>query len=436
MHRGVQWPNIIHYYEEYQRFILIDFDYADFSPSDEPLEEFSESDHAPEMLNKKYNFKVDIWGVGNLIGSCNVIGIPSKLSSFSTDLCKIALDRVKDMFKEWFANDNWLEKIETENENADFLAKETGFLARIMELEQSAKENENNTKLRDAEINELRFRVSKLEQQNNTIDRLGARVNSSENIVNRPDFVINQCIDTNSKLLIDNTKEINHSSDNITPCEKQNTIYTDITNSGDTSKRIENSSNNISDFDICQEKDSQSSAYPILPETNSSDTYKQTSSLEQSTDLQKMQTPKIDIHPLIQELKIEPSEVNVKTVNIDKNSTSNQSFAIKLVHLFEKICFAEFNTIQAKQEEIAMSRITEKCGTNLPLREKISRSHMTNSEPSRGNNQDSEISEIQVSIPTESSYTSNSENMISEDNKSLLETKAYLFFAGYCIVKQ
>ncbi|CAG8771153.1 12654_t:CDS:2 [Racocetra persica] len=55
--------NIIHYYEEYQRFILINFDYADFFPSDEPLEEFSESDHASEMLNKKHDFKVDIWAL-------------------------------------------------------------------------------------------------------------------------------------------------------------------------------------------------------------------------------------------------------------------------------------------------------------------------------------------------------------------------------------
>ncbi|CAG8836187.1 14304_t:CDS:2, partial [Racocetra persica] len=108
--KDVRWPNIIHYYEEYQRFILINFDYTDFSFSDKPLEEFSESNHAPEMLNKKYDFKVNIWGVRNLIGSCNVTGIPSKLSSFSTDLCKsnpnkqptasVALDRVKDMFRE------------------------------------------------------------------------------------------------------------------------------------------------------------------------------------------------------------------------------------------------------------------------------------------------------------------------------------------------
>ncbi|CAG8617308.1 7562_t:CDS:2, partial [Dentiscutata heterogama] len=88
MHRDVRWPNVICHYDGYQRFILIDFDYADFSPSDEPLEEFSESDHAPEMLNKKHDFKVDIWGIGNLIGTCNVTGIPSELSGFGTDLCK------------------------------------------------------------------------------------------------------------------------------------------------------------------------------------------------------------------------------------------------------------------------------------------------------------------------------------------------------------
>ncbi|CAG8624258.1 13283_t:CDS:2, partial [Racocetra persica] len=228
-----------------------------------------------------------------------------------------------------------------------------------------------------------------MQLQNNIVDRLDVRVNSSENIVNRLNLVVNQCINTNSKLLTDNTKEINHSLVNITTCEKQSTIYTDITNSGDTSKQIENKQ----------------------------------SSLEQNTDLQKMQTPKIDIHPLIQELKMDSSEeVYVKTVNIDKNSTGNQSSAIKLVHLFERICFAEFNTIRAKQEEIAkdkilrikiystnklskltdtqidtiiyeVSRITKKCGTNLPLREKISCSYMTDSEPSH--NQDSDISKIQ-----------------------------------------
>ncbi|RHZ80957.1 hypothetical protein Glove_130g215 [Diversispora epigaea] len=37
---------------------------------------FSESNHVPKMLIKKHNFKVDIWGVENLVGSCNVRSIP------------------------------------------------------------------------------------------------------------------------------------------------------------------------------------------------------------------------------------------------------------------------------------------------------------------------------------------------------------------------
>ncbi|RIB19230.1 hypothetical protein C2G38_2036206 [Gigaspora rosea] len=123
MHRDVRWPNIIRYHDEYQKFILIDFDYANYSPSNEPLEEFSESDHAPEMLTKGHDLKVDIWGVGNLISSCNVTGIPSELLNFSTNLCNrnpnkqptasVALDQVKDMFRKWFPNDDWLERIET-----------------------------------------------------------------------------------------------------------------------------------------------------------------------------------------------------------------------------------------------------------------------------------------------------------------------------------
>ncbi|CAG8527298.1 4461_t:CDS:2 [Dentiscutata heterogama] len=52
----------------------------------------------------------------------------------------------------------------------DYTERETGLLARIMELEQSAKENENNRKLRDTEINELRSRISKLEQMQSQTD--------------------------------------------------------------------------------------------------------------------------------------------------------------------------------------------------------------------------------------------------------------------------
>ncbi|CAG8569549.1 8365_t:CDS:1 [Acaulospora morrowiae] len=70
-------------------------------------------------------------------------------------------------------------------------------------------------------------------------------------------------------------------------------------------------------------------------------------------DLQKTKIPEIDVQPLIEELKIELLvEDTVKVVNVDKNSTDEQSLAIKLVHLFEKINLAENNTKRAKVEEI------------------------------------------------------------------------------------
>lgn len=56
--------NIVCHYDEYLRFVLVDFDNAIFSPSDEPLNEFFEVDHAPEILEKDHDFKVDIWVSG------------------------------------------------------------------------------------------------------------------------------------------------------------------------------------------------------------------------------------------------------------------------------------------------------------------------------------------------------------------------------------
>ncbi|CAG8684284.1 9119_t:CDS:2, partial [Cetraspora pellucida] len=86
-----------------------------------------------------------------------------------------------------------------------FLVKEVELMARIIELEQFAKKNAENSKLRDSELNELRSRVLKLEQKqlkNNIVYRLKDGDNSFEN-VNVPDFAINQCINTNTKLLED-----------------------------------------------------------------------------------------------------------------------------------------------------------------------------------------------------------------------------------------
>ncbi|CAG8794880.1 11347_t:CDS:2, partial [Racocetra fulgida] len=55
------------------------------------------------------------------------------------------------------------ENTELKKEKIEFLAKEVGLMAIIVELKQSAKEN--------VEINELRFKVSKLEQKNSQNDK-------------------------------------------------------------------------------------------------------------------------------------------------------------------------------------------------------------------------------------------------------------------------
>ncbi|PKK63763.1 hypothetical protein RhiirC2_774555 [Rhizophagus irregularis] len=59
----------------------------------ELLKEFSKNDHAHEMLTRKHNFKVDIWGVEHLVASCNISSIPSDLSSFSVNLYKSDLKK-------------------------------------------------------------------------------------------------------------------------------------------------------------------------------------------------------------------------------------------------------------------------------------------------------------------------------------------------------
>ena len=61
------------------------------------------------MLVGKHDFKVDIWGVGKLVGSCNVTDIPSELLGFSMKLsnhnpnnrptASVALEWAKDMFR-------------------------------------------------------------------------------------------------------------------------------------------------------------------------------------------------------------------------------------------------------------------------------------------------------------------------------------------------
>ncbi|CAB4488988.1 hypothetical protein RhiirA5_417183 [Rhizophagus irregularis] len=90
-----------------------------------------------------------------------------------------------------------------------------------------------------------------------------------------------------------------------------------------------------------QEKELSTSSHPISNNPVLS---------EQNAKIKALQ---IDIQPLIQELLIEPLEEDcVKVVNVEESTAIDQSFAIKLAYLYEKMKLTEIRTIQAKQDEI------------------------------------------------------------------------------------
>ena len=101
---------------------------------------------------------------------------------------------------------------ELKRERAEFLAKEVGLMARIVELEQSAKENAKNTKLRGAELN------AKIEQTAKENAELKARVVKLEQKQLQDGEEKNNHI----AKLDDDTIEINQSSVNITSAETEN----------------------------------------------------------------------------------------------------------------------------------------------------------------------------------------------------------------------
>src|SRR5687768_9884851 len=86
MHRNIKWPNIIQYGKQY---ILIDFDFASFSPSNENLQDLNPGNHASEMLIGAHDITVDIWGVGYLITSSGINNeLPDELLSLSQSMCQ------------------------------------------------------------------------------------------------------------------------------------------------------------------------------------------------------------------------------------------------------------------------------------------------------------------------------------------------------------
>ncbi|RIB08158.1 hypothetical protein C2G38_2212403 [Gigaspora rosea] len=133
--------------------------------------------------------------------------IQSKINSLEEQNSKLIVEITE--FKKKYAGVE-AENIEVKAENAKlrrFIKENTELKTRIEELEKNRIET-------TTENTELKARVAKLEQ--NFEHRLEDSDNSSENIVNVPNPVIDQCVDTNSKSLEDKNQSqdlspVNHS---------------------------------------------------------------------------------------------------------------------------------------------------------------------------------------------------------------------------------
>ncbi|CAG8796026.1 16529_t:CDS:2 [Cetraspora pellucida] len=141
---------------------------------------------------------------------------------------------------------------ELRKKNAEILELRNKFAkVEAKNIKTDHKENAKNAKLRDGELN---ARIVELEQLENG--------DNSENVVNIPNSVIDQCINSNSKSLVDDTREIDQSL--------INTTLIKIENSNNT-LASENTSNSddVSNFDICQESENQYITSPIFIEPKS-----------------------------------------------------------------------------------------------------------------------------------------------------------------------
>ncbi|CAG8598901.1 8062_t:CDS:1 [Paraglomus occultum] len=100
------------------------------------------------------------------------------------------------------------------------ISKNTELLARIVELEQTIKEDAENTKLRDAKLNTRIFELERSAKEN---EELRNRVVKLEQ---------NQCIDTNTNSLDYETNSNNTSKQIILCNEESNTSSHEVTASG------------------------------------------------------------------------------------------------------------------------------------------------------------------------------------------------------------
>ncbi|RHZ52758.1 hypothetical protein Glove_457g84 [Diversispora epigaea] len=257
-------------------------------------------------------------------------------------------------------------------ENAEFLTKETGLIARIAELERSAKENAENANLRDAELN---VRISNLEQKQSQTDK------------EKSDLIVLRSEDTSESKLDDDIPGIGQSS-------IQN-ISTETENSNGTPKQIEflhsendtpasNISDNSSNSDVQKVTKSQISGSPIHAEWAEPRVFDSSISpedkeiiefldLKEKKRAQEVFSEKQDTSGELEELISSPISCDTKTVNgvYDQvKASSNESVQnlseksigdSNLITEIVQASKARKKSIKAKQEEISSwGRYSEK----------------------------------------------------------------------------
>ncbi|KAN0080641.1 hypothetical protein V8E54_003845 [Elaphomyces granulatus] len=77
-HRDIRWPNVIKSLENPQNWFLIDWEDAAAPPTIAPSH-FSRKTHSPKVFTDGHGAEVDIWGVGELIVRCGILGLSLEL---------------------------------------------------------------------------------------------------------------------------------------------------------------------------------------------------------------------------------------------------------------------------------------------------------------------------------------------------------------------
>lgn len=84
-HRDIRWPNIIRRLDDPSCWFLIDWEDAEeFPTKGVNAVSFDRKNHSPRVFADGHGPEVDMWGVGELILTCQALGISSELKSIGS----------------------------------------------------------------------------------------------------------------------------------------------------------------------------------------------------------------------------------------------------------------------------------------------------------------------------------------------------------------